>query len=151
MKNQRRYSGASLVEFALIFPLFIFLTTGFLDLGRAVFYYSSLTNAVRESTRYAIVHKDELSAAVVNTVDNSLKDKVLEYAFGLTTVPDSLTKDDIIITIAPDITGRFFETVTIEATYTYKPITPGIKELFGTSDGIDIRVKSKMYVTPGSR
>lgn len=149
MKNRRRYSGQSLVEFALILPLAIFLITGFLDLGRAVFYYSSLTNAVREATRYAIVHKDEINAAFINPADNSLQDKVLEYAFGLSGTPDPLTKDDISVTI--EKVDDYFNTVSIELTYQYKPITPGIKELFGLIEGIDLTVQSKMYVTPGSR
>jgi len=149
MKNQRRYSGQSLVEFALIFPLVFFLITGFLDLGRALFYYSSLTNAVREATRYAIVHNDELNAALINPNDNSLQDKVLEYAIGLSGIPDPLTKDDIIVT--PEIVDNYFTTVSIEVTYPYKPITPGIKELFGSTEGIDLTVQSKMHVTPGAR
>jgi len=125
MKNQRRDSGQSLLEFALIFPLVFFLITGFLDLGRAVFYYSSLTNAVREGTRYAIVHKDELDAAFDNPTNNSLQDKVLEYAFGLSGTPDPLTKDHI--SVNPEKVDGLFTTVSIEATYPYKPITPGIK------------------------
>ena len=148
MKNQRRYSGQSLVEFALILPLVFFLITGFLDLGRAIFYYSSLTNAVREGTRYAIVHKDELDAAYNNPTDNSFQDKVLEYAFGLSGTPDPLTKDDISVII--EKVDYYFKTVSIEVTYPYKPITPGIKELFGSEDGFDLIVQSKMHVTPGS-
>ena len=149
MKNQQRYSGYSMIEFALIFPLAFFLITGFLDLGRAVFYYSSLTNAVREGTRYAIVHNDEINAAFNNPTDNSLQDKVLEYAFGLSDIPDPLTKDDISVTI--EKVDNYFKTVSIEATYPYKPITPGIKELFGSPEGIDLTVQSKMHVTPGSK
>jgi Flp pilus assembly protein TadG len=149
MKNQRRYSGQSLVEFAIILPLVFFLITGFLDLGRTVFYYSSLTNAVREATRYAIVHKDEINAAFNNPTDNSLQDKVLEYAVGLSGIPDPLTKDDISVNIPPKV-DNYFTTVSIEVTYQYKPITPGIKELFGSIEGIDLTVQSQMYVTPGS-
>ena len=148
MKNQRRYSGQSVVEFALIFPLAFFLITGFLDLGRGVFYYSSLTNAVREGTRYAIVHKDEISAAFDNPSDNSLQDKVLEFAFGLSDTPDALTKDDIYVTV--EKVNNLFKTVSIEATYPFKPITPGIQVLLGGEDGIDLIVQSKMHVTPGA-
>ena len=149
MKNKRRSSGQSLIEFALIFPIIFFLITGFLDLGRAIFYYSSLTNAVREATRYAIVHKDELDAALNNPTDNSLQDKVLEYAFGLSGTPDPLTKDDI--TVSPEKVDNLFTTVSIKVIYPYKPITPGIKELFGSTEGIDLTVQSKMRVTPGAR
>jgi Flp pilus assembly protein TadG len=150
MKNQQRHSGQSLVEFALIFPLIFFLTVSFLDLGRAVFYYSSLTNAVREATRYAIVHKDEIIAAYNSPTNNSLQDKVLEYAFGLSDISDPLTKEDIVI-IIPEKVNDNFTTVSIKAVYTFKPITPGMKELFGSSEGIDLTAQSKMLISPGSR
>jgi Flp pilus assembly protein TadG len=148
MKNQRRYLGQSLIEMAIILPLAFFLITGFLDLGRVVLYYSSLTNAVREATRYAIVHKDEINAAYNSPTENSLQDKVLEYAIGLSGVPDPLTKEDISVFVVK-VNNRF-STVSIEATYTFKPVTPGLKTLFGSVEGIDLSVQSKMYVTPGS-
>jgi len=44
MKNKKGLIGQSLIEFAFIFPIAIFLIAGFLDLGRAVFYYSSSAN-----------------------------------------------------------------------------------------------------------
>jgi Flp pilus assembly protein TadG len=150
MKNKWRHPGQSLVEFALVFPLVFFLTTSFLDLGRAIFYYSSLTNAVRETTRYAIVHKDEINTAYNNLTNNSLQDKVLEYAFGLSNTHDPLTKSDIIIEI-PSKVNNYFTTVSIEATYMFKPITPGMKELFGLKEGIELRAHSKMLVSPGSK
>lgn len=149
MKNQRRYSGQSIIEFALVLPLVLFLIIGFLDVGRIIFYYSSLTNAVREATRYAIVHKDEIDAAFNNPTDNSLQDKVLEYAVGLSGVPNPLTKDHISVT--PEKVDTYFTTVLIEATYPYKPVTPGIGQLFGSAEGFNLIVQSKMHVTPGSR
>lgn len=145
MKNKQRHSGQSLVEFALIFPLVIFLITGLLDLGRAVFYFSSLTNAVREATRYAIVNKAEITSAANNPTNNSLQNKVIEYAFGM-----SLKKENIIVTIAPKV-NNFFTTVSIQATYMYKPITPGMKALFGSKNGISITARSKMLVARGAR
>ena len=142
MKNKRRHSGQSLVEFALIFPIAFFLITGFFDLGRAVFYYSSLNNAVREATRYAIVHKTDLTNASITPTNNSLQDKVMEYAFGM-----SLNRAKIYVLVPKDV-NNFFTTVSIRAIYLYQPITPGIKALFGS---INITARSKMLVTPGSR
>jgi Flp pilus assembly protein TadG len=52
MKRNKFQSGQSLVEVAILFPVVIFLLTGFFDLGRAIFYYSSLTNMVREGALY---------------------------------------------------------------------------------------------------
>ena len=143
MKIKPRHSGQSLVEFALIFPIIFLLITGFFDLGRAVFNYSALTNAVRQATRYAIVHKTELTTAATNPSNNTLQDKVMEFADGMT-----LNRADIIVTL-PKV-DNLFTTVSIEAIYRYQPITPGIKAILGI-EGISIRASSKMYVTPGSR
>ena len=151
MNTSKRFKGQSLLEFSIILPVAFFLITGFLDMGRAIFYYSSLTNAVREATRYAIVHKDAIESAVTNPADNSLQDKVLEYAFGLTGPVNPLEKSDITVVPLKDAKGRYFTTISIAATYTFDPVTPGINILLGPSGGIDLSAQSKMYVTPGAR
>ena len=46
----------SLVEFALVLPIFLLLVTGIFDVARAVWQENSLAYAAREGTRYAIVH-----------------------------------------------------------------------------------------------
>jgi hypothetical protein len=46
----------SLVEFALVLPLFLLIVTGILDVARAVWQENTLAYAAREGTRYAIVH-----------------------------------------------------------------------------------------------
>lgn len=53
-----RARGQSMVEFALILPIFLLLVFGAVDLGRAVFYQSLLDNAVRDGARLGIVDQD---------------------------------------------------------------------------------------------
>jgi len=48
--------GQTMVEFALILPIMMFLLTGFFDLGRVVLAHDALGHAAREAARYAIVH-----------------------------------------------------------------------------------------------
>jgi hypothetical protein len=48
--------GQSMVEFALILPILMFLLMGFFDLGRVVLGHDALGHAAREAARYAIVH-----------------------------------------------------------------------------------------------
>ncbi len=48
--------GQALVEFALVAPIFILLLMGIIELGRFILAYEAANNAVREGTRYAIVH-----------------------------------------------------------------------------------------------
>lgn len=51
-----RSRGQTLVEFALIAPLFFLLLFSIIEFGRAVYYIQMLNNAAREGARYAIVH-----------------------------------------------------------------------------------------------
>jgi hypothetical protein len=52
-----RDEGAqSLIEFALVLPLFLLIVTGILDTARAVWQENTLAYAAREGTRFAIVH-----------------------------------------------------------------------------------------------
>lgn len=62
--------GQSLVEFALILPLFLLLFMAIVDFGTAVFTYNSLTNAAREGARLAIVNQD--TASVVQRAENQV-------------------------------------------------------------------------------
>lgn len=52
--NDRR--GQSLVEFALVAPLFTVVLAGIFVFGIGVFYQQQLTNAAREAARYASIH-----------------------------------------------------------------------------------------------
>ena len=51
----RNRRGQTLVEFALILPVFLLLLMGIMDLGRAVYYSSTLSNVARETARDGIV------------------------------------------------------------------------------------------------
>jgi hypothetical protein len=49
-------NGQELAEFAITSLLLLTIIFFILDLGRAVYYYSTLQNAVREGARYGIIH-----------------------------------------------------------------------------------------------
>ncbi len=56
MLRNRSTRGQTMVEFALVLPIMMFLLTGFFDLGRVVLAHDALGHAAREAARYAIVH-----------------------------------------------------------------------------------------------
>lgn len=148
MNKRGFHSGQSLVEFAPVFLIVVIMLIGLFDLGRAVYYYSSLSNAVREAARYAIVHNADLRVVYASTghcaVTGSLIDKVKEYSFGL-----ELTKYSQIqaCVTKPDAT---FDKVTISATYLYDPVTPLIENIFGQESGIPLQVESTMRIAAAS-
>ena len=55
MARFKRSRGQSLVEFALVLPIFILLIFGLIDMGRYAYLNSTLSQAAREATRVAAV------------------------------------------------------------------------------------------------
>jgi Flp pilus assembly protein TadG len=55
-RRRRRTAGQSLVEFALVLPVFMSIIFGILDLGRAVWALDIANHAAAEAARFAIVH-----------------------------------------------------------------------------------------------
>lgn len=144
MKPQR-VKGQALIEFALLFPLILFLMLGFFDLGRYVIYYTSLSNAVREATRAAVVNNAMLVEADANPNNNSLVTMVKDKAY-------SLHQADFgEISAVPAPANGPYETIQIIARYQFNPITPGIELVFGGPGGMVLEAQSKMWITPGSQ
>lgn len=176
MKKRKAFQGQSLVEVALILPAVLILLLGFFDLARAVFYYASLSNAVREGTRAGIVNNDFLEDAYLNTDSDacsmtapadpsldSIRCTIYRYSFaiseGLEPVKTNILFDihKVIVTTEDDY---FFDTIHVVATYCFQPVTPGIRLIFGSNTctvggtnvlGIPIEAESTMLVTPFGR
>lgn len=124
MRSTDSERGQSLVEFALIFPIFILVLVGLFDLGRAVFAYNTISNASRESVRVAIVN--QTTAAV--------QGEALKQAVSLGLVPADVT----ISYIDPDDPTAFcaapygigcVASVTVQ--YDYSAATPVISQIIG--------------------
>jgi Flp pilus assembly protein TadG len=155
MKNKKVFlgfitQGQTLIEFAFVLPVLLLLLLGFFDLGRALFYYSSLSNAVREGTRSGIVMK----AATDDQLKSDIKLKVLEYGFGLTTTTIPLQESNITVNFIPDVQEPVLKgTLQISADFCFVPVTPFISNLIGSScgggKGISLNSESLMLFEPG--
>jgi Flp pilus assembly protein TadG len=55
---KRRSPGQALVEFALVLPVLLVILMGLFDFGRAVYAYTTVSNAAREALRVAIVDQN---------------------------------------------------------------------------------------------
>lgn len=173
---RRGKQGQSIVEMAILLPVLLLLMLGFFDLSRAIFYYASLSNAVREGTRAGIVNNDFLEEAYQNTDPtecsitapadpelDSIRCVIYRFSFALS---DGLEPVQSNIVVSPNKvivtseTDYFFDKLTVNATYCFQPITPGIRLLFGSNTcsvggtsvlGIPIRADSTMLITPYGR
>jgi Flp pilus assembly protein TadG len=70
MKIHSARSGQTLVEFALALPLILLLFFGALELGKLSFDFITITHAVREGARYAIINPSD-SAGISSLVISS--------------------------------------------------------------------------------
>ena len=66
----------ALIEFALISPVLLLLVFGIIDIGRAVFYYDTLSHAAREGAREAV------SASTPLPTDASVLAAVMQQLVG---------------------------------------------------------------------
>ena len=55
-QRNRKQKGQSLVEFAMVVPFLLLVVVGTIELGRAYYYYNTLSKAVREGARYVSGH-----------------------------------------------------------------------------------------------
>jgi hypothetical protein len=63
------HSGQALVEFVLVFPLFLLLLFSIISFGLYIFYNQQLANAAREAARYAAVHSSTAQCPTVSRLD----------------------------------------------------------------------------------
>ncbi|MGQ9457375.1 MAG: TadE/TadG family type IV pilus assembly protein [Anaerolineae bacterium] len=127
-----RTRGQSAVEFALAFPVVVLLILGLVDLGRLMWAYQSLAHAVREGTRYAIVHG---SASPQPADEVAIRNVVVQAAATLN--PDQIT---VLVSWDPDNAPG--SRVTVEAHYTFHPATT----LFAQGLALDISSRSTMTI-----
>lgn len=118
--------GQSLVEFALILPIFVLLLVGIFDFGRAVYAYNTISNASREAVRIGIVDQNVVR----------LQAEAVKAAVSL----GAVSGDVDVAFLTPDLLGACATPVdlgcVVEITvhYQYNAATPIISNLVGTID-----------------
>lgn len=141
--------GQSLVEFGLTLPLLLLLVFTFVDMGRAVYYYSALSNAVREGARYASVTPQAVSA---HSAD--VKAVVQSYSVALVILSDNITFP-IPVVDDPDTGDTTVpnpaDYVTVQASYDFAPVTPFLARILGGGNTITLNAEATMMLTPYGR
>lgn len=117
---RRRSEGQALVEFALVVPIFLLVVLGLFDMGRAVFYYSTISNASREAVRLGIVDQ--------NTAD--IRQEAVDSASGVMPIA---TGDVTVQYLAPNLAASGPCTIApydigcvvrVEVRHSFQPATP---------------------------
>jgi len=125
----KKTRGQSLVEMAITLPVFLLLVLGFIDLGRAVYYYSALGNAVREGARFASVQYS------LNTEDsatlNNIKSVVTHYSVSVPISANDVEADRVDVNGDPSAEGDY---VRVSGKVNFDPVIPFLNALLLSSE-----------------
>jgi Flp pilus assembly protein TadG len=148
---RHRRSGQSMVEFAVLAPVFFMLLLGTIDLGRAVYIYNTISDAAREGTRAAIPFDSPLPT---NTAVTDAVQSKLGGGFALTTDPCSgqpVTGSCPATPITPNTGFIWYSSgigtpgrgaVTVKISFRFQPWIPVIRDASG--NGVVISAQSTM-------
>ena len=134
MNRKQTRRGQSLVEFAIILPAFLLLSSGAVDLGRVYYANVALVGAVEQGARVASrdfrTRDPEIRAAVAAEPDDSLH--------------TAIRQEDVTITPA---TQRIRSSpVTVEATTEFRALSPVMTAIVGNGGVITLKASATMQV-----
>lgn len=115
MDPERRDTGQSLVEFALLLPLLILILSGLLDLGRAYYVVVTLEDMAAEGAAYAALHPYDV---------NGIWNRAAQASGGMVVV----SPNDVDVDYPPVMYVGAPITVTVR--YAFRCITPFVGNFF---------------------
>jgi Flp pilus assembly protein TadG len=145
--RRHRGRGQSLVEFALVLPIFLLMLMGIVDAGRLIYTYNTVSNAARDGARVAIVNQSTTGTNTCDTTSATAYPVGCAVASGLVLNIDPTTdvsvqyNDDTDTTPCSPVAIGCIAVVTV--TGTYQPLTPLIGQIIGT---IDVSSTTKMPI-----
>lgn len=130
---RRRREGQSLVEFAVVLPIFLLLLAGIVDFGLGLYSQMTVINAAREGARVGIVELGVATTpAEVATAKANIETRVSEMASGLDV--------DTIVTCVPAACASG-NPVVVQVDYQYRMLWP---LAFGTEIGLSSTVQMRI-------
>jgi len=147
-----RSRGQGLVEFALVLPVLLLVLFGVIDLGRAVYAYSTITNAARTGSRVAIVDQD--TSTTCTNVPVPAKCAAANQAVALGITPSNVTitfcttdKDCVTDPSQVCTTVKIIDCeAVVTVPYTFTLITPVLSAIFPDPPGLLLSSTTKMAV-----
>lgn len=144
------WRGQSLVELALVLPLFALILIGTVDLGRAFFYYNRLTDAVEQGALYGIHYPAQVtsanssdpnnivwivtheSASSAGTIDTDLGNVTATCYVGRTTTLRGTGDCAAVDSTSGAPLVQSGDTIAVRATYTFHPLTGQLIGILGS-------------------
>jgi TadE-like protein len=147
----RRHGGQSMIEFALLAPVFFLLLLGTIDLGRGIYIYNTISDAAREGTRAAIPFDLPLpnNATVMAAVQSKLgggfslsQDPCSGQPVGANCPTTPATPNTGFIWLSPGIGTPGRGQVSVKISFLFQPWVPVVRDAAG--NGVVISAQSTM-------
>lgn len=128
--------GVAIVEFALVIPLIALMAMALFDGGRAVIYYTELTNASRVGARVAMVNQSPSTDCdgSVQTYKCAAAGIATTTGIDPTTIPNASFSDSNGNAVSPtDAACKVYGecSATVSASYDFTPVTPIVSSIIG--------------------
>jgi Flp pilus assembly protein TadG len=130
----RKDRGATIIEFALVLPIFLLLIFGMIELSVALYDKAMITNASREGARAGIVYKDPrvTDGEIGNVVNTYLATRLITFG-GSNTATTTVTRNG----------STFGSELRVQVNYNYSfLVLPGF--ITGSPDGINMVATTTM-------
>ena len=131
-------AGSNLVEFSLVAFLFVILLLSVVEMGRMLLVYTTMSNAARAGTRYAIVHGSDLSSGASGPGNTTNVQTVVRNFAGA----GLLSSSNVVVTVSyPANNNNPGSLVEVTASYQYDPLVGYFssilnKTMGATSEGV---------------
>jgi Flp pilus assembly protein TadG len=141
-RSGRRARGQAMVEFALVFPIFMLVVFGIIDVGRYVYVVNAFSQAAREAARYGSVEQWQFGCPASVVTQNRLtctqqvaKDR-MAAAPAIYTVTATCTTDGSTSVAAASCRAGYLLQVLVQtpsspANQTFQLFTPLVSNLIG--------------------
>jgi Flp pilus assembly protein TadG len=129
-KSRQKSRGQSLVEFALVLPVFLVFLAAALDLGRVFYANISLNNAAREGAFEASKHPDAFGAG--QSCDGTDAGRIVcRVQFESRNSAISVADSDISTTCSNSCNAAAGSTITVNVKGRFQLVTPILSAIFG--------------------
>jgi Flp pilus assembly protein TadG len=128
MKRLVSKKGQSLVEFAVILPILLFLVMAIIEFGMMLNASLAINNAAREGAR----------AGIVGSCNTEIQALIMS-------ISPSLDSENLFITITPsDGSRRSGDTLTVKIVYNYHLTVPIISNIFNNVAALNAQVSMRI-------
>ena len=133
---RRREGGQALVEFALVAPIFFLILFGIIQAGLLFGGQNALTNAVRETARYAAPYRVVDAAGASTTCPTVADSLTAVLGAGAFTADPARTTELITYTWKQDVNNLWYVSVTVKVTYRFPLYVPLVSNVLDGLDGV---------------